>query len=98
MSTGIDHCRTDPTELSRAEKPMATGVAAVRRKSKPALQHNHGPGLDPLARNMLEVEVPAPGAVSVTLKNSRDTPTVESAVASVAAPRSQTDYAGYEIG
>jgi hypothetical protein len=53
MSTGIDHCRTDPTELSRAEKPMATGVAAVRRKSKPALQHNHGPGLDTLARNML---------------------------------------------
>jgi hypothetical protein len=53
MSAGIDHCRTDPTELSRAEEPMTAGVAAVRRKSKPALQHNHGPGFDTLARNML---------------------------------------------
>src|SRR5580700_7679447 len=76
---------------------MAAGVTAVSRKPEPALHRDHRPGFDTFARDMLQVEVPAPGTVSVALENGRDTPTVESAVTGVASPRSQANHAGYEI-
>lgn len=95
--SGIHQRRDDAAELPRAKKPMPAGVTAIGRKSEPALQRDHRPGLDAFTRNMLQVEVPAPRAVSVALENGGDTPTVESAITSVASPRSQADRARNEI-
>jgi hypothetical protein len=93
----IDNRGTNAPELPRAEKTIPAGVTAVRRKSKPALQHNHRPGFHSLARDMLQVEVAAPRTMSVALKRGGHAPTVETVVASVAPPRPQADHAAYEI-
>jgi len=76
---------------------MAAGITAVGRKPEPTLQRDHRPGLDTFTRNVFQVEVPAPGTVSIALENGGDTPTVESAITTVASPRSQADHAGKEI-
>lgn len=94
---GIHGRGANAPKLPGAEKPMAAGIAAIGRKSKPALQHNHRPGFHSLARNMFQVEVAASRTMSVALERGGHAPAVESVIASMAPPRPQANHTGYEI-
>lgn len=94
---GIQHRGPNTPELPRAEKPMAARVTAVGGKSEPALEQYHGPSLDALAGNMLQVEIAAAWTMRVALKRCGHAPTVKSAIAGVASPGTQPDHAGNEI-
>ena len=78
--------RANAPELPCAEKTVTAGVATVGRKTEPALQRDHRASFHALARNMFEIEVPAPWTMRVALIYSCHAPAVKAAIAGVASP------------
>lgn len=69
-----------------AEKPFAAWIATVGVESQEAFREEQGAVFNPIARNSLEVEIPAFRAMGEPCEGDRHTMAVKAALAGVAAP------------
>jgi len=92
-----NHRRQYPPKGQQAEEFLAAGIAAVSRKSQKALNRNHQSLVDAIARNMLQVKIPAARAVCESGKIQGYPAGVETEVARVATPWPQTHQRANEI-
>ncbi len=81
----------------QAEKLLAAGIAAIGRKTKKPLCDNQGALLDSFPSDVLEIEIPATRAVSVTHEGNCDRPGVKPQVACLTPPRPQTYQRGEKV-
>lgn len=81
----------------QAEKFLAAGVAAIGGETEKALQEYQRAGIDAIAGDVLEIEIPASRAVSVTSEGNRHAPGIESLVAGAASPGTQLNSRGKEV-
>ena len=70
----------------QAEELLAAGVAAIGGKTEEALYVNQKPVLDAPSRDALEIEIPAPRAMSVPRKRERHAAGMKAEIARVASP------------
>jgi hypothetical protein len=87
-----DHRRTYAPEEPHAEESLTARVAAVSRKSQSPLQVEQGSHVYPLARDVLQVEVPALWAMGKSLESHCHAPGIKAVIARVAAPWPQAGY------
>lgn len=78
--------RHDSPERQDAEELAPARIAAVGGEAQPALQCDEKPPIHAPCRDVLQVKIPAPGAVHVERKGQRHTIGVEPPFARVAAP------------
>jgi hypothetical protein len=84
-------------ELQDAEEAMAAGIAAIGRKTQPALHKDQSAGFDAFAGDMLEIEIAAAGTVREAFEDSGDSPGLKSPLAAVAPPRAQAGSSECEV-
>lgn len=81
------HGGKDATISQHTEEPLAAGVAPVGGDFQIAFQENKSSFLHAVARDSLQIEIPAPRAVRISHKGNRDAASVKTQTASVASPR-----------
>lgn len=89
--------RHNSAEPQHAEEPLPAGIAPVSGKFQKALQGDHCPLLDALARNMLQVKISASGAMCVARERQRYARGTKPEVAGVAPPTSPLEQCEDEI-
>ena len=89
MRVAFGDGRQDAAELADAEEALAAGITAVGGKLEPALQDNEGAFFHSFARDVLDIEIAAAGAVREALQSGGDPPGLKAALAAVAAPGAQ---------
>lgn len=94
---GVKRGCNDPPEPQDAEEPLPAGIAPVCGKTHEALQSDHRPFLDALARNMLQIKIPASGAMRVPHELQGNTRAMKPVIAGVATPRFQTEKSKDEV-
>jgi hypothetical protein len=82
----------------KAEKFLAAGVAAIRRKTEKSLHVGQCALVDAFARDALQVEIPAAGAVSEAHERNRHGPGMEPQVARLASPGPQAQQRSEKVG
>ncbi len=97
MSFALSERGHDAAELQDAEEAVAAGIAAIGRKTQPALHKDEGAGFDAFTGDMLEIEIAAAGTVREAFQDGGDTPGMKSPLAAMAAPRAQTGRCEYEV-
>lgn len=94
---GRHHGRQDAAKGQDAEEFLAAGVATIGRKSEQALREDQDAPFNAIASDALEIEIPAPRAVSVPREQKGHASCVEPEIAGAAAPRTQSGQAGEKI-
>jgi hypothetical protein len=92
-----EHRRTYAPEEPHAEKSLTARVAAVSRKSQSPLQVGQSSPLHSLARDVLQVEVPALWAMRKSLESHGHAPGIKAVIARVTAPWPQAGYCKHVI-
>jgi len=91
------HRRDDAAVRAKGEELFSARIASIRWKAELPLQEGLHARPDSFAGNMLEVEIAAPWAVGIPCKGDCHAPGIESEVAGVAPPRSQTSNGSQKI-
>lgn len=78
--------RYDAPKGQHAEESLAAGIATIGRKSEPSFGGNQSAVINTIARNVLEIEVSAPGAMRETREGNCNSPCIKSAIAGMASP------------
>jgi len=94
---GGNHRWNDPAVGSQAEEFFAAGIAPVCGEAEKPLHGDPRAAARAVARNVLEIEVPAPRAVSVSGEGDCHAPGVKPQVTGVAPPRSQSGERAQKI-
>ena len=82
----------------QAEELLPAGIAAIGGKAEKPLHARQEALVDAIAPDVLQIEIATARAVGIAHEGSRDRPGIESPVASVAAPRTQTQQRADEVG
>jgi len=85
---GRNHGGDNTTNRTDGEEPLATRIATVGRKAHQALQVGERGPFDTVARNRIDLEIPAPRAMCVAGEGQRDASSIEPEITGMAAPRS----------
>jgi hypothetical protein len=97
VGAAFHHGRQDAAEYADAEEALAAGITAVGGKLEPALQDNEGAFFHPFARDVLDIEIAAAGAVREAFQSGGDPPGLKAVLAAVAAPGAQAGATEEEV-
>jgi len=85
------HRWDDPAIGPQVEELLPAGIAPIRWEAQIPLHKNQRPFPNPLTRDMVEIEVAASRAVSVSGKRGSHAPGIKAQIARVASPGPQSD-------
>jgi hypothetical protein len=85
--SGGDHRRDDFAPGPQREESLAAKIAPVSRKTEQPLKETQWVLIDPVARNGIEIEIPAARTVGIMAERVRHAASAKAVIAGVAAPR-----------